>query len=120
MTFKTTKELCNLNCLPCNGSTVRFSNTEIEDYILALGSRWSVEETANATSKLRATIKTKDFMEGLRIVNILASIAEQQGHHFDVELRWGKLIIRITTHAIKGLSENDFILAAKIDEALVE
>lgn len=58
----------------------------------------------------------KDFAEALSFVNKVGAIAEEEGHHPDISFGWGRVSVELTTHAIEGLSENDFIVAAKIDE----
>lgn len=58
----------------------------------------------------------KDFAEALAFANKIGDIAEREGHHPDLQVRWGKVVVELTTHAICGLSENDFILAAKVDK----
>lgn len=65
---------------------------------------------------LRREFKFKDFKEALNFVNKIGEIAEEEGHHPDIELGWGKVKVELSTHAIGGLSVNDFILAAKIDK----
>ena len=65
---------------------------------------------------LEKKFKAKDFLTSQRFVNQVGEISETEGHHPDILFGWGYAIIKITTHAIKGLSENDFILAAKIDQ----
>lgn len=73
---------------------------------------WSLNED---TAHISREYTFKDFKKALAFVNGVGAIAEEEGHHPDVALSWGRVEIRLTTHAIKGLSENDFILAAKID-----
>jgi 4a-hydroxytetrahydrobiopterin dehydratase len=76
---------------------------------------WMLAADSKSISK---EIKTKDFAEALALANKVGAIAEEQGHHPDLVVVWGKLGITLWTHAIGGLSENDFIMAAKIDELL--
>jgi len=61
-------------------------------------------------------LRFKDFKETMAFTNKIADIAEDEGHHPDMQVSYGKLVVELTTHAIKGLSQNDFIIAAKIDE----
>jgi 4a-hydroxytetrahydrobiopterin dehydratase len=61
----------------------------------------------------------KDFKEALAFTDKVGAIAEREGHHPDIQLSWGKVVIELTTHAIKGLSQNDFIIAAKVDQISV-
>lgn len=73
---------------------------------------WSVEAD---DKHLKKSIKTRDFLESLDLANKIGVVAEEQGHHPDLLVRWGELNIELWTHKIDGLSEADFILAAKID-----
>ena len=83
---------------------------EIEKYS-KLVAGWGLKN-----GKLYRSFKFKDFKETLKFVNKVGEIAEKEGHHPDIYFTWGKCTIELYTHAIKGLSENDFILAAKIDK----
>ena len=72
----------------------------------------------NENGKLIKLFKFKDFKEAIKFINAVGEIAESEGHHPDITYGWGYSKIVITTHAIEGLSENDFILAAKIDKII--
>ena len=85
---------------------------EIEKYS-KLVAGWGLKN-----GKLYRSFKFKDFKETLKFVNKVGEIAEKEGHHPDIYFTWGKCTIELYTHAIKGLSENDFILAAKIDKII--
>ena len=76
-------------------------------------SKWTLSGDARWISK---EFKFADFKEAMAFTNKIADIAESEGHHPDLQISWGKVIVELTTHAIKGLSQNDFIIAAKIDE----
>jgi 4a-hydroxytetrahydrobiopterin dehydratase len=71
---------------------------------------WQLEE-----NKLTRRFKSRDFMEAMAFVNRVAELSEAEGHHPDIHISWNKVRLELTTHAIKGLSENDFIMAAKIN-----
>lgn len=73
---------------------------------------WSMNAEA---TEIHRVFRFKDFKEALAFTNKVGAIAEEQGHHPDIRLSWGKVGIYLTTHSIKGLSENDFIVAVKID-----
>lgn len=105
--------LSNRNCKPCHGGTPKLTSAEIESYSQELKG-WTVDQE----KKLIKSYKTKDFMRALEKANAIGEIAEDQGHHPDLLVRWGELRVEIWTHAIGGLSESDFILAAKIDQQL--
>ena len=70
---------------------------------------WELNE-----NEIRKAYKFKDFSESMKFVNMVANVAEEEGHHPDILISWNKVTLTLTTHAISGLSENDFILAAKI------
>ena len=73
-------------------------------------------KTQGEIDKIEKSFKFKDFNEAMIFVNNVAEIAEEQGHHPDILIQWNKVTLTLWTHAIKGLHENDFIIAAKIDE----
>lgn len=103
-------DLANKKCVPCTAETPTLRGDEIS----ALAARipgWEVIEGHHL--KRRYSFRT--FGDALRFVNRVGGLAEEQGHHPDVAFGWGYAEIRIWTHAINGLSENDFVLAAKID-----
>ena len=89
-----------------------FNRVEAET-LMAQVAGWELDAEAKKISK---NFKFKDFAQALVFVNKVGLLAESEGHHPDIELGWGRVKISLTTHAIKGLSENDFIMAAKIDE----
>jgi 4a-hydroxytetrahydrobiopterin dehydratase len=80
--------------------------------LLAQLSGWTVEAK---DKHLRKQVTTRNFLESLALANKIGEVAEEQGHHPDLLVRWGELMIELWTHKIDGLSEADFILAAKID-----
>jgi 4a-hydroxytetrahydrobiopterin dehydratase len=98
--------------VPCEGGVPALTAAEIAP-LLAQVHGWSVVED----KKLQKTYTFPDFAQALAFVNRAGAVAEVEGHHPDVYLTWGKVGVEIWTHAIGGLSENDFILAAKLDEA---
>ena len=76
-------------------------------------SGWSLEPDKKKISK---QFKFKNFLEAMEFANKITQVAEDEGHHPDLQISWGRTTVELTTHNIKGLSENDFILAAKIDK----
>ena len=72
---------------------------------------WKLED-----NKIQKIFKFRNFRESIRFINQIANLAENEGHHPDIKISWNKVTLTLTTHAIHGLSQNDFILAAKIDE----
>jgi 4a-hydroxytetrahydrobiopterin dehydratase len=98
-------------CIPCTIDTPPLVADEIERLKSQLQSDWVVQDQR----QLERRFKFKDFVSALEFVNKVGALAEEEGHHPDLELSWGRVIVRLMTHKIKGLSYNDFILAAKID-----
>jgi 4a-hydroxytetrahydrobiopterin dehydratase len=106
--------LSEKHCIPCEGGVAPFSHVESESYIQKVDN-WELE----GDTAIQKILVFKDFSTALAFVNSVGKIAETENHHPDISIfSWNKVKIRISTHAIGGLSENDFILAAKIDEHL--
>ena len=106
------KLLSQLKCKPCSGNTPKFSLDEIQNKLSEVN-EW---ELNNNKEMIFKKFKFKNFKEALRFINLVGETAEEERHHPDISLGWGYCLIMIHTHAIKGLSANDFILAAKIDK----
>ncbi len=109
-------DLYNKKCLPCEGGVIPFDISEIHKYQKKVDG-WDITEDGKKIFFLYKKFKFKNFIESQVFVNEVGKISEEEGHHPDISFGWGYAEIKITTHAIKGLSENDFILAAKIDKA---
>ena len=109
-------DLLKKKCAPCEGGVIPFNISEIHKYQKKVDG-WSLIENENIFF-LEKDFKFKNFVESQNFVNDVGKISEEEGHHPDIIFGWGYAKIKITTHAIKGLSENDFILAAKIDKIL--
>lgn len=105
-------KLTEQKCVPCEGGVEPMTKVDAEAMLAFHLKDWVLSDDAKQISKKYAF---KDFKEALLFVNAVGAIAEQEGHHPDIELGWGKVSITLTTHAIGGLSQNDFIVAAKID-----
>ncbi len=103
-------ELASKQCVPCRGGVPPLSSERIEE-LLEQVDGWSVEQEYHLTG----TYTFADFAEALAFVNRVGALAEEQGHHPDLHLSWGKVVAEIWTHKIKGLTESDFIFAAKVD-----
>jgi len=104
-------ELATKNCIPCRGGVPPLKGMEL-DSLQSQVAGWSVVNEHH----LSKTFKFPDFRSALEFVNRVGELAERQGHHPDLYLAWGKVEIKIWTHKIDGLTESDFILAAKIDQ----
>ncbi|HKR60751.1 MAG TPA: 4a-hydroxytetrahydrobiopterin dehydratase [Pyrinomonadaceae bacterium] len=102
--------LASRECVPCRGGVPPLKGDELQRLESEL-SDWSVVEEHH----LSKVYKFRDFAEALAFVNRVGELAEQQGHHPDICFGWGKVEVTIWTHKIDGLTESDFILAAKID-----
>ncbi len=105
------ESLTSRNCVPCHGGVPRLVGEEISPLLSQL-SGWDAPEEHH----LIKAYKFSNFADALEFVNRVGQIAESEGHHPDITFGWGYARIKIYTHAIDGLSESDFILAAKIDE----
>ena len=103
-------ELADRECVPCRGGVPGLSREEVEALLPQLRG-WTAEGVHHISKEYRFP----DFAEALAFVNQVGAIAEEQNHHPDLEFTWGRARIEIRTHAIDGLTESDFVLAAKID-----
>ena len=108
-------ELYKKKCVACDGSIPAFDKTEIHKYLKKVDG-WDVLNDSKNNFYLEKNFKFKNFDGGQKFVNKVGSIAETENHHPDISFGWGYCTIKIFTHAIKGLAESDFILAAKIDK----
>ena len=108
-------DLSKKKCIACDGNIPPFDKSEIHKYLKKVDG-WDVKSDENKSFHLIKNFKFKNFEESQNFVNEVGKISEEEGHHPDINLGWGYAKINITTHAIEGLSENDFILAAKIDK----
>lgn len=104
-------DLAQKTCVACEGGVAPLNRTEAEVLLRQLHD-WQLSEDGKTISRAFAFT---DFAAALAFVNQVGAVAEAEGHHPDIELGWGRVRIMLTTHAIGGLSENDFILAAKAD-----
>ena len=104
-------DLANKKCVPCEGGVDPFNHEQVQEYMKALEDGWDVEEDQILTREW----DFPDFKSAMLFANKVGDIAEAEGHHPDLHVYWGKVVVDLWTHAIEGLSENDFIVAAKID-----
>ncbi len=108
-------DLLKKKCVPCEGGVPALDISEIHKYQKKVDG-WDVKQNNKKIFFLEKNFKFSNFLESQSFVNKIGEISEQEGHHPDISFGWGYAKILITTHAIEGLSENDFILAAKIDK----
>jgi 4a-hydroxytetrahydrobiopterin dehydratase len=110
-------DLLDKKCVPCEGGVVPFDISEIHRYQKKVDG-WDIIKSEKKIYFLEKKFFFKNFIESKRFVDEVSKISEQEGHHPEIIFGWGYVKINITTHAIEGLSENDFILAAKIDKKI--
>ena len=110
-------DLHDKNCIPCKGGVPPFDTSEIHKYLKKIDG-WDVKKNDQEAYFLEKSFKFKNFLSSQSFVNSAGDIAEKEGHHPDISFGWGYARIKIHTHAINGLAENDFILAAKIDKII--
>ena len=108
-------DLLNKKCVPCEGGVRPFDISEIHKYQKKVDG-WDVKEDETKNYFLIKEFKFQNFLESQNFINKVGHIAEIEGHHPDISFGWGYAKIKIFTHAIKGLHESDFVLAAKVDK----
>ena len=108
-------DLSKKKCIACDGNTPPFDTAEIHKYLKKVDG-WDVKNDANKNFYLIKKFNFENFKQSQVFVNQVGSIAELEDHHPDISFGWGYCKIKIFTHAIKGLAESYFILAAKIDK----
>ena len=107
-------DLHNKKCVPCRGGILPFDIKEIHKYIKKVNG-WDVKTNEKKNYFIEKKFIFKNFVESQKFVNLICEISEKEDHHPDITFGWGYARIKIFTHAVEGLSENDFILASKID-----
>jgi 4a-hydroxytetrahydrobiopterin dehydratase len=110
-------DLLNKKCEPCEGGVIPFDISEIHKYQKKVDG-WDIIKNDKKIFFLNKKFNFKNFLESQKFINDVGKISEYEGHHPDISFGWGYAEIKISTHAIKGLSKNDFILAAKIDRII--
>lgn len=109
-------ELDKMKCVPCKGGVPTLTDSEIAQLHPQV-SLWSVVERPkdDGIRRLERSFDFEDFAEALAFTNKVGELAEKEGHHPDILTEWGKVTVTWWTHKIKGLHQNDFIMAAKTD-----
>lgn len=105
-------ELAKKKCVPCEGGVKPYTPQEAQNMMGELSKGWMLIDDAHLLVK---EFRFKDFAAAMKFANLVGEVAEAEQHHPDLSISWGRVSVELTTHAIEGLSENDFILAAKID-----
>ena len=108
-------KLAKKKCVPCEGGVPPLSRTEAEKLLKEV-SGWMLIDEAKMLAK---SFRFKNFAEAMKFVNEVGRIAEEEGHHPDITISYNAVGLELTTHAVGGLSENDFILASKVDQIKV-
>lgn len=107
-------DLASKECVPCKGGVPPLKGADLENLSKEISVEWNVIDEHH----LEKEFTFSDFQEALSFTNLVGEMAEEQGHHPDIYLAWGKVKIVIWTHKINGLTESDFIFAAKSDSLL--
>lgn len=105
------EQLTDKRCVPCEDGTPPLKGDEIQKNKNQLKNDWKVIDD----TKIRHEFKFKDFKTAMTFVNKMAEVAEEEGHHPDIHIHYNRVVVELWTHSIGGLSENDFIMAAKIE-----
>jgi len=111
------KNLIKKICVSCEGKGIKpLSRADAQDYLdEVIG--WTLDQD---TKKISKEYKFRDFIGAINFVEKVADIAEMEGHHPDIHIHYNKVLLELSTHAIGGLSENDFIVATKIDAHIIK
>ena len=110
-------DLLDKKCVPCEGGVMPFDISEIHKYQKKVDG-WEITKNKEEIFFLYKKFEFENFLKSQDFVNEVGKVSEKEGHHPDISFGWGYAEIKVTTHAIKGLSKNDFILAAKIDKII--
>jgi 4a-hydroxytetrahydrobiopterin dehydratase len=105
-------ELADRKCVPCEGGVEPLTREQAEGFLKQLQGGWVLAEDAKA---IHREFRFADFYRTMSFVNALAHVANMEDHHPDLEVGYNRCLVRYNTHAIGGLSENDFVCAAKLD-----
>jgi 4a-hydroxytetrahydrobiopterin dehydratase len=109
--------LAGERCEVCRPGMPHLEDDEIDALKGEIDGDW---EVVGGHEKLRRRVKTKDFGESMALAVHIGFVAEAEAHHPDLHVHWGRLVVDVTTHAAKGLTRNDFVLAAKIDRLIAQ
>lgn len=107
-----TSELSKKECVPCRGGVPPLKGAALEELHRQVHGDWAVIEEHH----LERAFRFKNFRQALDFTNQVGELAEEQGHHPDIQLSWGKVVLTLWTHKIDGLTESDFVFAAKVDQ----
>ncbi|MDI9501751.1 MAG: 4a-hydroxytetrahydrobiopterin dehydratase [Tissierellia bacterium] len=105
-------DLTKKKCVPCSEGADPLTEEEIKELLPRIHDEWKVVDN----KQIERVFRFKDFQQALNFTNQVGAIAEEEGHHPVLITSWGRVLVRLYTHVIDGLHENDFIVAAKVDE----
>lgn len=105
-------KLAEQQCVPCRGDTPPLKGEKLQEFYNQLEDSWVVENEHHLTREF----EFKNFKEALEFTNQVGEMSEEQGHHPEIYLTWGKVKLKVYTHAIDGLSKSDFIWAARAEK----
>lgn len=105
-------DLTKKHCVPCEGKVHPLGGPSLGEYLSRINEDWQLADDERRISR---EFQFKDFNEAINFVNKAADVAEEEGHHPDIHIYFNRVVMELWTHAVKGLTENDFILAGKID-----
>jgi 4a-hydroxytetrahydrobiopterin dehydratase len=105
--------LADQRCVPCRGGVLPMDKARANELLRELNEGWRL----NGEGHLEREYRVRNFRDAMDLANKVADVAEQEGHHPDLRIAWGKCAVEIWTHKIKGLTESDFYFAAKADRA---
>ncbi len=105
-------DLSTKKCKPCEGGVPPLNQKEIAEFKKQVSNEWNVVEM----KKINREFSFVNYRHTMEFVNKVADLAEEEGHHPDMNVFYGKVVVELWTHSINGLSENDFIMASKIDK----
>lgn len=111
-------ELASGSCVPCRGGVPTLDDGEIHEYLPQVPS-WEVVEV-EGIKRLRRSFAFENFRDAMEFAVRVGELAEREGHHPDLHVAWGKVVVETWTHKIRGLHRNDFVLAAKVDQVFSE
>ena len=106
------EELIRKHCKPCEGGVAPLTRSQVEEYLRGLPG-WALSEDGKS---IRKEFRFKNFKEVITFFNKIAQMSEEENHHPELQVDYSRVRVELSTHAIKGLSENDFILATKFDQ----
>lgn len=110
-------DLTEKSCKMCEGGVPPLTMEECKKYLAKIDENWQLQEDP---AEIQRTFTFKNYYQTIAFVNALAWIAHQEDHHPDIEVSYNRCLVRYSTHALKGLSENDFICAAKVDRLVAK